>query len=76
MIVAGIDHLVKVTLLENQYQALLIDTRTQRQLRGLTENHNRLNQIFSLALYRIGERLVSWGIGLQKRYGTLADVSA
>lgn len=72
----GIDHLVKVTLLENQYQALLIDTRTQRQLRGLTENHNRLNQIFCLALYRIGERLVSWGIGLQKRYGTLADVSA
>ena len=73
---AGIDHLVKVTLMENQYQALLIHTQSQRQLRGLTGNPNRFHQICCLALYRIGERMVSWGTGLQKRYSSLADASA
>lgn len=71
----GLDYLVKVTVVENQKQVLLSHARTQRQLRGLTENRNRVSQVCCLALYRFGEWLVAWGIGLQKRYGTLADAS-
>ena len=71
----GIDHLVKVTLVEDQNKALLNYAKLQRQLRSSNENRKPVNRICCMALFRLGEHLVSWGAGLQRRFGYLAEVS-
>jgi hypothetical protein len=73
--VTGIDYLAKVTLVENQSEAIFRHVNLQRNVRSPSENYKRFNRVCYLVLYRIGARLVSWGTGLQKRFGTLADAS-
>ena len=71
----GIDHLVKVTLVEDQNKALLNHAKLQRQLRSSDESHKPVNRICCMALFRLGEHFVSWGAGLQRRFGNFSEAS-
>ena len=71
----GIDHLVKVTLVEDQNRVLLNSANIQRQIRSSKRNHKPVIRICCLAMYRLGEYLVSLGTGLQRRFGDLMEAT-
>ena len=43
--------------------------------RSIRREHEQKTAFHQLLLARLGERLVSWGCGLQARYGTLAEAT-
>ena len=72
----GLDYTAKIALVEHQNEVILQHAYLQHQLGSPLNRDRRVNRICCLVLYRIGEQFVSWGIGLQKRYGSLVDASA
>jgi hypothetical protein len=74
--VTGLDYAAKIALVEHQNEMLLRHAYLQHQLRSSKSDYQGAHRICCLMLYRIGELFVSWGTGLQKRYGSLADASA
>ena len=71
----GIDHLVKVTLVEDQNRALLNHAKIMHQLHSSRKNHKSVNRICCLAMCRLGAYLVSLGTGLQRRFGDLIEAA-
>lgn len=71
----GIDHLVKVTLVEDQYKDLLNHVNIQRQLRYSNTNQKPVMQICYMTMFRLGVYLVSLGTGLKKRFGNLTETT-
>jgi len=74
--VTEMEHLVKGTLVLSHNQAMLSYAQSQRQLFGISGDQNNASQFCCLVLFRFGQQLVTWGTGLQKRFGRMADASA
>jgi hypothetical protein len=73
--VTGIDYLVKVTLVEDQYKDLLNHVYIQGQLRYSNRNHKPVMQKCCLTIFRLGEYLVSLGSGFKKRFEKITDAT-
>lgn len=71
----GIDHLVKITLVEDQNRALLNHSKIIRQLHSSSKNHKSVNRICCLAMCRLGAYLVLLGTGLQRRFGDFVEAA-
>jgi hypothetical protein len=75
MRVTGIDHLVKVTLVEDHNKSLMNHAKVSRQLHSLNKKYKPVNRICCLVMYKLGAHLVSFGTGLQRRFGDLLEVA-
>ncbi len=61
-----------ILIQQERSQELVRHAVQERHLRQILTNRERGNRLFCRALSWIGSRLVTWGRGLQERYGTAA----
>jgi hypothetical protein len=63
------------TLAQEQHRSELLLLKAADHHRSIRREHKQKTAFHQLLLARLGERLVSWGCGLQARYGTLAEAT-
>jgi hypothetical protein len=61
-----------ILIQQERSQELLHLAARERRLRRILTNRERGNRVLCRALSWLGSRLVTWGKGLQERYGTAA----
>ena len=61
------------TLAQEQHRIELLKAADHHG--SIRREHKQKTAFHQLLLARLGERLVSWGCGLQARYGTLAEAT-